>query len=50
MIMKTITTDMILYGLQFEDQDNYFVELTKGKDKIVVQVTPEGDVFFFKQL
>ncbi len=43
-------TDMILYGVQFEDQDNYFVELTKGTNKIVVQVNPTGEVFFFKQL
>ena len=43
-------TDMIIYGVQFEDQDNYFVELAKGTDKIVLQVNPDGDVFFFKQL
>ena len=43
-------TDMILYGVQFEDQDNYFVELTKAKDKIVLQVNPTGEVFFFEQL
>jgi hypothetical protein len=43
-------TDMILYGSQFEDQDNYFVELTKGTDKIVLQVGAIGEVFFFKKL
>jgi hypothetical protein len=43
-------TDMILYGIQFEDQDNYFVELTKEKNKIILQVNPSGEVFFFKQL
>jgi hypothetical protein len=43
-------TDMILYGVQFEDQDNYFVELTKEKNKIILQVNPNGEVFFFKQL
>ncbi len=43
-------TDMILYGVQFEDQDNYFVELSKGKEKVVLQVSPTGEVFFFKQL
>jgi len=43
-------TDMILYGVQFEDQDNYFVELTKGTNKIVLQVNTIGEVFFFKQL
>jgi hypothetical protein len=43
-------TDMILYGVQFEDQDNYFVEMIKGTDKIVLQVNTKGEVFFFKQL
>ncbi len=43
-------TDMIIYGVQFEDQDNYFVEMSKGTDKIVLQVNPTGEVFFFKQL
>jgi hypothetical protein len=43
-------TDMILYGMQFEDADNYFVELTKGTRKIVVQVSPEGNVTFFEEL
>jgi len=43
-------SDMLLYGLQFEDEDNYFVELTKGNSKIVVRVDPRGIVYFFKQL
>jgi hypothetical protein len=43
-------TDMIIYGEQFEDADNYFVELTKGTNKIVLQVKTTGEVFFFKQL
>lgn len=43
-------TDMILYGVQFDDEDNYFVELTKGTKKIILQVNSEGEVFFFKQL
>jgi hypothetical protein len=43
-------TDMIMYGIQFDDADNYFVELAKGSKKIVLQVNPEGDVFFFKEL
>jgi len=43
-------TDMILYGMQFIDADNYFVELTKGSDKIVVMVSPDGNVSFFKKL
>lgn len=44
------SSDMILYGVQFEDQDNYFVEMTKGTKKIVLQISPEGDIFFFTEL
>ena len=43
-------TDMILYGVQFDDSDNYFVELAKGTNKIILQVNSSGEVFFFKQL
>lgn len=43
-------TDMILYGAQFDDADNYFVELSKGKDKIVVMIGTDGNVSFFKNL
>lgn len=43
-------TDMIMYGIQFDDADNYFVELKKGNSKIVVRVDLKGEVFFFKQL
>jgi len=43
-------TDMLLYGLQFDDEDNYFVELTKENSKIVVRVNSAGDLYFFKQL
>ncbi len=44
------TTDMSLWNTQFEDQDNYFVELTKGTQKIIVQVHPTGDINLFTQL
>jgi hypothetical protein len=43
-------TDMELYGIQFKDADNYFVELTRGTKKIVLQVNTKGEVFFFKEL
>jgi hypothetical protein len=43
-------TDMILYGIQFEDADNYFVQMTKGTKKIVVQVNMKGVVLFFTEL
>jgi hypothetical protein len=44
------TTDMIMYGKQFDDTDTYLVELAKGTKKIVVQVEKDGKVTFFKQL
>lgn len=37
-------------GVQFEDTDNYFVELAKGTSKIVLQVSTTGDLIIFKQL
>lgn len=43
-------TDMILWDKQFEDADNYFVELRSPHRHLIVQVDPEGEVFFFKQL
>jgi len=43
-------TDMMLYGNQFEDKDNYFVELSNNNRKIVLQVNMEGLVTFFKDL
>ncbi len=44
--------DQFLYGMQFENADNYFVELSNKAQKtnIVLQVTPEGDIFFLKEL
>ena len=41
---------MILWGIQFDDADNYFAELSKGTKKLVVKVSPEGSVSFFKNL
>jgi len=43
------STDMYLYGKQFEDADNYFVELTKGSKRIILEATPEGALFFFTE-
>jgi len=43
-------TDMIMYDSQFDDADYYFVELAKGANKIVLQVSTTGEVFFFKNL
>lgn len=47
---ETNASDMYLYGRQFEDADNYFVELSKGTKRLVLQATPEGDVFMFTEL
>jgi len=43
-------TDMILFNQQFEDADNYFVELKKDNKKIVLQVNMEGEVSYFTRL
>lgn len=44
------STDMVLYGTRFDDADNYFVELVKGKDKIIVKVNMEGDVSYHARM
>jgi hypothetical protein len=44
------TTDMILYGVQFENKIYYFVELTKGDSKFVVMGDNIGALSLFKQL
>jgi hypothetical protein len=43
-------TDMLLYGTQFSDEDNYFIEMLKGTKRIVLQVNSQGELFFFKDL
>jgi hypothetical protein len=43
-------TDMTLYGIQFDDVDSYFVELTKGSHEIVVRVLTDGLVMYFSTL
>jgi hypothetical protein len=43
-------TDMIFYGTQFDDADNYFVELKKDNKEIILQVNMRGDVSVFKQV
>jgi hypothetical protein len=47
---ETNATDMILYGVQFDDADTWLAELVKPGNKIVVQIDKEGSVGFFKQL
>ena len=43
-------SDMVLYERQFEDADNYFVEMAKGKKKIVLKVDMAGDVSYFTNM
>ncbi|HET7117786.1 MAG TPA: hypothetical protein VFI29_14930 [Hanamia sp.] len=43
-------SDMILFGLQFESKDSYFIEMKKPSQKIVLQVMKNGEVNYFTQL
>lgn len=43
-------TDMILYGSEFDDEDNYFVEMQNGNKKVILQVPMNGAVKIFKEL
>jgi hypothetical protein len=43
-------TDMILYGNAFEDEDNYFVEMTNNNKTVVLQVNRKGLVSYFKDI
>lgn len=45
-------TNMIMYGIEFEHKDSYFVELKRKSDshKIVLHVLPDGTVIFFSEL
>lgn len=43
-------TDMILYGNQFDDADNYFIELSRGTEKIILNIDTAGDVSFFRKM
>ena len=43
-------TDMVMFGNQFDDADNYFVDLKKDNKEIILQVNMGGDVSFFKQM
>ncbi len=41
---------MILINDEFVNADNYFVQLSKGTAKIILQVTPNGKVLLFKKI
>lgn len=43
-------TDMVLYDRQFDDADNYFVEVSKDGKNGVLQVTDSGTVSYFADI
>ena len=43
-------TDMLLYGIQFENQNHYFIELSNNSSKFIAPGESNGDLTFFKQL
>lgn len=43
-------TDMLLFGHQFDDADNYFVELQKDNKAIVLKADMMGEVSFFTNM
>jgi len=44
-------TDMLLYGYQFDDADNYFIELKDAKGRpIVLRVSMDGEVTYFADM
>lgn len=42
--------DMFLYGIQFDDDDHYFVELSKGVEKLILDVGIDGRVSYFNTI
>lgn len=43
-------SDMLLYGKQFDDADNYFIELSKDNQKIVLESSMMGNVSYFTKI
>jgi len=43
-------TDMMLYGMQLQNRDNYFVEMASDTKKIVLEVSPNGEVGYVARL
>ena len=43
-------TDMVLYNEPFADANNYFVELKKGNEEIILRADKIGAVSFFKKM
>jgi hypothetical protein len=44
------STDMYLYDTPFDDEDNYFVELTDGKQLIILKSDVDGYVSLFRTI
>ena len=47
---ELVPTDMWLYERSFDDEDNYFIELSNLNKKLVLQVDLRGNVSFYKDL
>ena len=47
---KLSDAQLLMFSDQFEDSQNFFVQLSKGAEKLVLQVTPVGQVFFFSKI
>lgn len=43
-------TDMLLYNMQFDDEDMYFIEVRKDTKTDVLRVSMDGNVSLFKTL
>lgn len=43
-------SDMLLYGTQFEDANNYFVEVSNGVRNVVLMVSMDGNVSYFSTM
>ena len=44
------SADGIVYGVKFQNAENYFLELTNSDKRIIVEVNPEGDVYLYREL
>lgn len=43
-------SDMMLYGSSFDDEDNYFVALTKESKELILKVDQQGNVSYFQEI
>lgn len=47
---KLSDAQMMLFSEQFVDSKNYFAQMSNGKERIVLQISPVGQVYFFKKV